>query len=112
MSRRCQRKRFGRCRPDGSCCWVKLRDVELAIRGRLRGFGLKVGQVSKGRNEARIRELVMGHPVEPVAVAMPQARASLRAEYGKLHRMLLQIVRDDVVCRRLMTAPGVGEATT
>jgi transposase len=33
----------------------KLRDVELGIRGLLRGFGLKVGRVSKGRYEARFR---------------------------------------------------------
>jgi len=46
--------------------------------------------------------------LEPVAAAMLQARASLRAESGKLHRMLLRIVRDDAVCRRLMTVPGVG----
>ena len=87
----------------------KLRDVELGIRGLLRGFGLKVGQVSKGRYEARIRELTAGHPMlEPVAAAMLQARVSLRAEYGKLHRMLLGIVRADATCRRLMTVPGVG----
>ena len=87
----------------------KLRDVELGIRGLLRGFGLKVGQVSKGRYEARIRELTGGHPMlEPVAAAMLQARVSLRAEYGKLHRMLLGIVRTDATCRRLMTVPGVG----
>ena len=29
---------------------AKLRDVELSIRGILRGFGLKVGEVSKGRS--------------------------------------------------------------
>jgi transposase len=87
----------------------KLLDVELGIRGLLRGFGLKVGQVGKGRYEARIRELVAGHlMLEPVAAAMLQARASLRVEYGRLHRMLLGIVRDDAVCRRLMTVPGVG----
>jgi transposase len=87
----------------------KLRDVELGIRGLLRGFGLKVGRVSKGRYEARIRELTAGHPMlEPVAAAMLQARVSLRAEYGKLHRMLLGIVRADAICRRLMTVPGVG----
>ena len=80
----------------------KLRDVELGIRGLLRGFGLKVGRVSKGRYEARIRELTAGHPMlEPVAAAMLQARVSLRAEYGKLHRMLLGIVRADATCRRL-----------
>ena len=27
-------------------------------------------------------------------------------------RMLLDMVRGDLVCRRLMTTPGVGEATT
>jgi transposase len=36
------------------------------------------------------------------------ARSSLRTEYAKLHRMLLRIVRADAVCRRFMTAPGVG----
>jgi hypothetical protein len=39
---------------------------------------------------------------------MLQARVSLRAEYGKLHRMLLGIVRAEPICRRLMTVPGVG----
>ena len=87
----------------------KLRDIELGIRGLLRGFGLKVGRVSKGRYEARIRGLTAGHPMlEPVAAAMLQARMSLRAEYGKLHRMLLGTVRADATCRRLMTVPGVG----
>jgi len=86
----------------------KLQDIELGIRGLLRGFGLKVGQVSKGKYEARIRELAMGHPMlEPVTAAMLQARTSLRTEYAKLHRMLLRIVRDDTVCRRFMTVPGV-----
>ena len=86
----------------------KLQDIELGIRGLLRGFGLKVGQVSKGKYQARIRELALGHPMlEPVTAAMLQARASLRTEYAKLHRMLLRIVRDDTVCRRFMTVPGV-----
>ena len=39
---------------------------------------------------------------------MLQARASLRDQCNKLHRMLLRIVRHDTVCRRLMGAPGVG----
>jgi transposase len=87
----------------------KLHDVELGIRGLLRGFGLKVGKVSKSKYEARIRELAAGHPMlEPVTAAMLQARASLRAEYAKLHRLLLRIVRADAVCRRFMTAPGIG----
>jgi hypothetical protein len=39
---------------------AKLRDVESSLRGILRGFGLKVGAISKGKFEARIRELVAG----------------------------------------------------
>src|SRR5262249_10424431 len=39
----------------------RLLDVELSIRGILRGFGLKVGQVTRKTFEARIRELVTGH---------------------------------------------------
>jgi transposase len=32
----------------------------------------------------------------------------LREQIGVLHRRLLAIVRDDDVCRRLMTVPDVG----
>jgi transposase len=39
-------------------------DPELGIRGLLRGFGLKVGPVSKGGFVARIRELVGGQPAD------------------------------------------------
>jgi transposase len=87
----------------------KLRDVELSIRGILRGFGLKVGEVSKGRFAARIEELIAGHEMlEAVIGAMLQARHGLRAGFMRLHRRMLAIVRDDAVCRRLMTAPGAG----
>jgi transposase len=88
---------------------AKLRDVELSIRGILRGFGLKVGEVSKGRFAARVGELVAGHEMlEAVIGAMLRAREGLRAEFARLHRRMLAIVRDDTVCRRLMTVPGVG----
>jgi transposase len=88
---------------------AKLRDVETSIRGILRGFGLKVGAISKGKFEARIRELVAGQAMlERVAEPLLRARAALRAEYTTLHRDLLRTVREDDVCGRLMTVPGVG----
>lgn len=88
---------------------AKLRDVELSIRGLLRGFGLKVGEVSQGRFEARVRELVTGHEMlEAVIGAMLKAREGLQTEFLRLHRRMLAIVRADAVCRRLMTVPGVG----
>ena len=88
---------------------AKLRDVELSIRGILRGYGLKVGEVSRGRFEGRILELVDGHPVlKTVIGAMLQARHALWTEFTKMHREMLKIVRQDRVCQRLMTTPGVG----
>lgn len=87
----------------------KVLDIELGIRGLLRGFGLKVGVISKGQFAARIRELVAGHAMlEKVAEPMLRAREALRAEFNLLHRQMLAIVRTDEICRRLMTVPGVG----
>jgi transposase len=59
--------------------------------------------------EARIRELVEDLPdlvvlIEPLLIV----RRTLREQVVILHRRLLAIVRDDEVCRRLMTIPGVG----
>jgi transposase len=88
---------------------AKLRDIESSIRGILRGFGLKVGAVSKGKFEARIRELVAGQTMlERVTEPLLRARAALGAEYATSHRHLLTTVRQDEICRRLMTVPGVG----
>src|SRR5579863_7974721 len=87
----------------------RLIDVELSIRGILRGFGLKVGPVTRKGFEARIRELVTGQAtLERIAWAMLSARAALKSEYEELHKTVLAIVREDAVCRRLMTVPSVG----
>ena len=87
----------------------KLLDVEFDLRGTLRNFGLKVGVVSGGRYEARVRELVAGFPrLAAIAEPLLSVRRVMRQQLAVLHKMLLDTVRDDPVCRRLMTAPGVG----
>src|SRR5499425_1202168 len=83
--------------------------VDNDLRGTLRNFGLKVGIVGQAKFEARIKELVEDLPdlavlVEPLLVV----RRVLREQIGILHRRVLTVVRDDEVCRRLMTVPGVG----
>ena len=83
--------------------------IENDLRATLRNFGLKVGMVGTVKFEARIKELVENLPdlavlVEPLLIV----RRVLREQIGILHRRLLAIVRDDDVCRRLMTVPGVG----
>ena len=83
--------------------------VDNDLRGTLRNFGLKVGMVGTARFEARIKELIENLPdlaalVEPLLIV----RRVLRDQIAVLHRRLLAVVRDDEVCRRLMTVPGVG----
>jgi len=83
--------------------------IDNDLRGTLRNFGLKVGMVSVAKFEARIKELIENFSdlallVEPLLVV----RRALREQLGILHRRLLAVVRDDDVCRRLMTVPGVG----
>jgi transposase len=83
--------------------------IDNDLRGTLRNFGLKVGVVGAMKFEARIKELVENFPdlavmVEPLLIV----RRVLREQIGILHRRLLAVVRDDEVCRRLMTVPGVG----
>jgi transposase len=83
--------------------------IENDLRATLRNFGLKVGTIGPVKYEMRIRELVENLPdlavlVEPLLLV----RRVIREQLGILHRRLLAIVRDDDVCRRLMTIPGVG----
>jgi transposase len=87
--------------------------IENDIRGLLRNFGLKVGVVGVIKFEARILELVEGMPdLAEIMASLLDARSKLREQVAKLHRKLLSIVREDEVCRRLMTIPGVGPITS
>jgi transposase len=87
----------------------KALDIENDLRGTLRNFGLKLGLLGAVKFEDRVRELLADYPdvaaiIEPLLIA----RRVLREQLGVLHRQLLEIVRRDEVCRRLMTTPGVG----
>ena len=87
----------------------KLLDLECDLRGTLRNFGLKVGIVSGGRYEARVHELVTDSPrLAAIVGPLLNVRRVMRQQLAVLHKMLLDTVRDDPVCQRLMTAPGVG----
>jgi len=83
--------------------------IDNDLRATLRNFGLKVGMVGRTKFEARIKELVEDFPDLAVLVGpLLIVRRVLREQIDILHRRLLVIVRDDDVCRRLMTVPGVG----
>jgi transposase len=87
----------------------KLHDVEMSIRGVLRGFGLKVGATTSRTYAKRVQELVEGHAVlQAIAASLLKAREVLAEEFRSLDRRLRGIARDDDRTRRLMTTPGVG----
>lgn len=84
-------------------------NLELSIRGVLRNFGLKIGVVTKRNFESRVRELADGNPMLEAAVdAILSARTSLREEYAEIDKQLVGLAHDDVICRLMMTMPGVG----
>jgi transposase len=90
----------------------KLVDIEAEIRGTLRGFGLRVGKAGRAGFEARVVELLADQP-RLLAIVRPvlAVRAALLEQRAALHRMVLDVVRHETVCRRLMTVPGVGPVT-
>jgi transposase len=91
---------------------AKRLDLDNELRGTLKAFGLRLGRVGKSGFAARVTELVAGEPLlETVVAPMLDARAALIAAFDKLHRKVLALVREDPVCRLLMTAPGVGAVT-
>jgi transposase len=86
-----------------------LHEVEMSLRGVLRGFGLKVGKTTPVTFEARIRELVAGHPsLEVIAQSLLAARAVLRREFNGFEKRLRAMARSDTRARLLMSVPAVG----
>jgi transposase len=71
-----------------------LHEVEMSLRGVLRGFGLKTGKVAPMQFEARIRELVEGHPsLKVIATSMLAVRATLRREFNGFEKRLRAMAR-------------------
>lgn len=84
-------------------------DVEMSIRGLLRGFGLKVGATSPRTFEGRVQELVSEHDtLHFIVAALLKARTILEQEFKRLEKRLRAYAREDKRVRLLMTAHGVG----
>jgi transposase len=87
----------------------KLHDVEMGLRGLLRGFGLKVGATTPRSFEGRVKELVAGHSsLEAIGAALLAVRAVLLREFNGLDKRVRAAARQDERARLLMSIPGVG----
>jgi transposase len=87
----------------------KLLDVEMSLRGVLRGFGLKVGRTTKAGFAARIRELTEHHPaLKAIAKGLLAVHEVLLKELNGFEKQVRKQAKGDARTRLLMTAPGVG----
>ncbi|MET4043821.1 transposase [Bradyrhizobium sp. RT6a] len=68
----------------------KVLDTENMIRGLLRPFGFKVGEISVGRFDARVRDLLAGKKeLEAIVAPLLDARNAMRQQLAKLHHVAL-----------------------
>jgi transposase len=84
-------------------------DIENAIVGLLRPLGLKIRNMRGRTFEAQVRAAIgdddqLRSLFEPLLVV----RACVREQFERLDQRLRAVTAADPVCRRLMTAPGVG----
>lgn len=87
----------------------KLYDVEMSLRGILRGFGLKVGHTTPRRFADRIHNLVAGQAtLAAIARALLSVHEVLLNELNGFEKRVRMMARDDTRVRLLMSAPGVG----
>src|SRR3954470_20309544 len=81
-------------------------DVEMSVRGLLRGFGLKVGPTTPKTFEHRVRDLVAPHDTpRTIADALLKARVVLAQEFKAIEKRLSALARTHAPTRRLMTTP-------
>jgi transposase len=90
----------------------KRRDIENGIRALLREVGLKVGTPSRKDFPARVRELAADDPIlASLAESLLSVVEVMTREVSRLTKHVLDEVRVEPTCRRLMTVPGVGPLT-
>lgn len=88
------------------------RRLQVKIRGDLKPFGITLGKVSSGGFAARVKARLSERPDLWALIAPLLAmRGRLLAEVRRYDGALRRLARTDPVCRRLMTAPGVGALT-
>jgi transposase len=90
----------------------KMRDLENGLRALLREAGLKLGTPARKELAARVREMTAADPVLSVlAEPLLTIIAAMTRELAQLTERVLEVVRDEPICRRLMGVPGVGPLT-
>jgi transposase len=87
----------------------EMRAIENVVRAALREAGLKLGTPARAAFAGRVRELAGDDPaVTPIIQPLLAILDTMLTELARLTKQVLALARNEEVCRRLMTVPGVG----
>ena len=90
----------------------EMRSIENVVRAVLRESGVKLGNPGRARFAARVRELAGDDPlVMSIVAPLLEVLDTMLEQTARLTKTILDIVRQEAVCRRLMSVPGVGPIT-
>ena len=83
----------------------KLYDIEMSLRGILRGFGLKIGRTTPERFSGRVAELTRDHPaLKAIAKALIAVHEALLREFCVFEKQVRLLAKSDRRVRLLMTS--------
>ena len=89
----------------------EMRTIENVVRAVLREAGLKLGTPGRAAFAGRVRELTEGDAVTELVEPLLAILATMLDQLARLTKQVQDIVRQEAVCRRLMSVPGVGPIT-
>jgi transposase len=90
----------------------EMRTIENVVRAILREAGVKLGTPSRAAFADRVREMARDdNMTKPLVEPLLAILDTMLREFARLTRQVLDIVRREKVCQRLMSAPGVGPIT-
>jgi len=92
----------------------KCTDLEQEVRGLFKVFGIKLPpRLGHGAFDKTVRPTIEADPALAHAlVPLLEARMALYKSFRELDNRVRRMALADTVCRRLMTAPGVGFVTS
>lgn len=90
----------------------EMRSIENVVRAFLREAGIKLGTPARAKFAETVRERTQD-AADVIAMVTPLLKvlAVMLEQLAALTKQVLDVAREDAVCRQLMTVPGVGPIT-
>jgi transposase len=90
----------------------EMRSIENVVRAILREGGIKLGTPSRADFVGKVRDIMAGEQllialVEPLLAVL----ATMLDEFARLTKQVLDVAKNEMACRQLMSVPGVGPIT-